>query len=162
VNHAQQDEKKRQRKVSKGLASNAPTPPFTPGPGSQTPATRPASISNNTSTTSLAVGSDVGSSTPPHRGLAEPEPQPERNVIVDMERNEVILLRRDWKWLGLKGKKVVQREEQHEEVRPSFRDINPLPIMVSIFRQPTNAIVLLGSGRLSRLLCLGVECCPNA
>lgn len=72
----------------------------------------------------------------------------QRKVIVDTERNEVILLRRDWRYLGLRRKKVEQREreEEHEEVRPSLRDINPLPIMVSIFRQPTNAIVLLGSG----------------
>lgn len=104
-------DKKRQRKMAKGLQSNAPTPPMTPGHA--TPSTRRAS-------------------------------EVDAEVVIDAERGEVILYERDWKYLGLKKKRVVEEQK----IKPSWRDINPLPIMATIFAKPTNAIVLLSSGVL--------------
>jgi hypothetical protein len=61
--------------------------------------------------------------------------------VVDTERNEVILYERDWRYLGLRKR----RSEEHQKIKPRFREINPLPVMATIFRKPTNAIVLLSS-----------------
>ena len=72
----------------------------------------------------------------------------EHVVRVDTEKKEVAVQRR---WLGLPKPKV---STEHEPVRPSFRDVNPLPTMWSIFKRPTNLIVLLSSGGLA-LPCVG-------
>lgn len=105
-------EEKRQRKLSKGLHSSAPTPPYTPGH-----ATPPAAIVD-------------------------------AEVMVDAERGQVITYERDWRYLGFRRRPV--REET--QIKPSFRDINPLPVMATIFAKPTNAIVLLSSS-MSPSLC---------
>lgn len=63
--------------------------------------------------------------------------------MVDTEKDEVILYSRDWRYLGLKKRRV----EEHQEIKPSFRDINPIPVMIVIFKKPTNAIVLLSSSK---------------
>lgn len=61
--------------------------------------------------------------------------------MVDTEKDEVVLYSRDWRYLGLKKRRV----EEYQEIKPSFRDINPIPVMIVIFKKPTNAIVLLSS-----------------
>lgn len=118
-------EKKRQRKLAKGLASSAPTPPMTPS-GLATPS-----------------ASTRRQSQPGSIPAAETETGTEAEIVVDAERSEVILYERDWRYLGLKRRRV----SEEQEIRPSWRDINPLPIMATIFARPTNAIVLLSSGR---------------
>ncbi len=102
-----QHDEKRQRKLARGLASNAPTPPMTPG-------RRPSTD----------------------------------HVAVDTEKDEVTVQRR---WYGLKKGKSEFTE--HEAIRPTFRDVNPLPTMWSIFKMPTNLIILLCSGWSSYPAC---------
>jgi hypothetical protein len=112
-------EKKRQRKVAKGLASTATTPAET---RAGTPSgTRPGSPV----TVAGSVGPDV-----------------------DVERQE-IRKQRKWlpKWLSRKSS-ASDSDSEHTEIKPSFRDVNPLPTMVSIFHSPTNAFVLCSSGLL--------------
>ena len=65
-------------------------------------------------------------------------------VMVDTEKNEVTVRR---PWFGLRGSNATT---EHEDVRPTIRDVNPIPTMVSIFRRPTNAIVLASSGQSRR------------
>jgi len=67
------------------------------------------------------------------------------SAVVDTENNEVVLYSRDWRYLGLKKRRV----EEHQKIKPSFRDINPIPVMIVIFKKPTNAIVLLSSSEYS-------------
>lgn len=62
------------------------------------------------------------------------------HVQVDEEKGVVVVKRKWWQF----GKKKV--EEEHEKIRPGWRDINPFPQMWSIFHQPTNAVVLFASG----------------
>lgn len=40
------------------------------------------------------------------------------------------------------------KKESSDKIRPGWRDINPFPTMLSIFRRPTNAVVLGASGIL--------------
>lgn len=121
--HTEQSrEKKRQRKLAKGLSSSAATPAMTPGHA--TPSTRRHSDPN----------------TPVGDADANAE------IVVDAERGQVILYERDWKYLGFRKRQV----SEEVEIRPSWRDINPLPVMATIFAKPTNAIVLLSSGKFIR------------
>lgn len=61
-------------------------------------------------------------------------------VAVDEEKGQVVVKRKWWQF----GKPKV--EEEHEKIKPGWRDVNPFPTMLSIFRQPTNAVVLFASG----------------
>jgi hypothetical protein len=120
-------EQKRQRKLAKGLPSTAPTPPMTnpPTPGHHT---RRAS---DTLATPVERGALDGSAT-------------EREVIVDTEKNEVVVKRR--RWFGLRRNKSAVKGEEHEKIRPNWRDTNPLPTMFSIFKSPCNSLSLFASG----------------
>ena len=115
-------EKKRQRKLAKGLSSSAATPAMTPGHA--TPSTR------RHSETETPIG----------------DTDADAEIVVDAERGQVILYERDWRYLGFKKRQV----SEEVEIRPSWRDINPLPVMATIFAKPTNAIVLLSSGKSIR------------
>ena len=106
IKRAMHDDDKRQQKLARGLASNAPTPPMTPA----------------------------------HR-----RPSAEQ-VVLYTEKNEVAVETR--RWLGLRKAEVTK---EHEAVRPSLRDVNPLPTMWSIFRRPTNLILLLSSGIFTKV-----------
>lgn len=50
------------------------------------------------------------------------------------------------KWLpfGAKGKRI--QAENEVEFKPTFRDLNPLPSMALILKQPTNLLILTSSG----------------
>jgi hypothetical protein len=61
-------------------------------------------------------------------------------VMLDLEQKEVVVKRSWWRF----GRK--RTEEEHETIRPSVRDVNPLPTMASIFKRPTNALILFSSG----------------
>lgn len=109
-------EKQRQRKLAKGLSSSAATPAMTPGHA--TPSTRR------------------------HSDPDTPATEADAEIVVDAERGEVILYERDWRYLGFRKRPVTGETK----ITPSWRDINPLPVMATIFAKPTNAIVLLSSG----------------
>jgi hypothetical protein len=116
IQHDEAKDKKRARKLSRGLSSTATTPPTT---GFPSPAgSRRGSIVDVTASSA----SDT------------------TRVVVDEEKGEVIVKRRWWEF----GKKKV--EEEHEKIRPGWRDINPFPTMWSIFHQPTNALSIFASG----------------
>jgi hypothetical protein len=110
-------EKKRAKKAALGLASTAATPATTT-PG--TPVRR-----DSVGAERAAVGAGTGTG---------PE------VMLDLEKEEVVVKRSWWRF-GRRG-----TEEQHETIRPSIRDVNPLPTMASIFKRPTNALILFSSG----------------
>ena len=91
-----------------------------------------------------------GHATPSTRRHSEPdspgaETDADAEIVVDAERGEVILYERDWRYLGFKKRQV----SEETKITPSWRDINPLPVMATIFAKPTNAIVLLSSGQSS-------------
>lgn len=113
-------EKKRQRKLAKGLSSAAPTPPVTnpPTPGHHT---------RRQSESAPAVET-------PTNGVS---------VDVDLEKDEVNVKRNRFGW---RGKASRGEEEEHAKIKPSWRDINPLPTMWSIFKSPTNSLGLFSSG----------------
>jgi len=113
-------EKKRQRKLAKGLPSTAPTPPMTNPP-------TPGEYSRRTSQTTLHADTDG----------TRADPQ----LAIDPEKNQVVVTRR--RWFGLLPAK---KEESHEKIRPSIRDINPLPTMLSLLKVPSNLIILCSSG----------------
>jgi hypothetical protein len=97
----------------------------------------------------IAKGLPSNAPTPPQTpGRRESTPAINTHAVVDTEKDEVILYSRDWRYLGLKKRRV----EEHQEIKPSFRDINPIPVMIVIFKKPTNAIVLLSSSKLLPLL----------
>jgi len=92
----------------------------------------------------IAKGLPSNAPTPPQTpGRRESTPAINTHAVVDSEKDEVILYSRDWRYLGLKRRRV----EEHQEIKPSFRDINPIPVMIVIFKKPTNAIVLLSSSK---------------
>ena len=92
----------------------------------------------------IAKGLPSNAPTPPQTpGRRESTPAINTQAVVDTEKDEVILYSRDWRYLGLKKRRV----EEHQEIKPSFRDINPIPVMIVIFKKPTNAIVLLSSSK---------------
>lgn len=131
--HDEAKERKRARKQSRGLSSTATTPPTTVLPSPS--ASRRASFS----------GGSVHAAPASQQGSA---------VLVDEEKGEIIVRRKWWQF----GKKKVA--EEHEKIRPGWRDINPFPIMLSIFSQPTNAVVLFASGESSLLpVSLGWQHC---
>ncbi|KAL7421942.1 hypothetical protein Q5752_003714 [Cryptotrichosporon argae] len=119
------DERRRARKASRGLASNAATPPTTtPGTpwGTLTPGRGARTLARRDSDASAANSGT-------------------RDVDVDIEARSVVVRT----WYGRRRRRLV---EEHEPVRLSLRDINPLPPMLAIFAAPTNAIVLVCSGLL--------------
>lgn len=122
------NEKKRQRKLAKGLASSAPTPPMTnpPTPGEHT--RRPSHSA------SLSAGTTLQGD--------------ELEVDVDPEAAEVTVKRR--RWFGLLPAKKME-ETGHADIRPSLRDINPLPTMWSLLKEPTNTIILCSSSTVCPL-----------
>jgi len=122
LHHDEAAERKRQRKRARGLDSKAATPPMTPFDGAQTPVTRRASEV------------DLPISSPGERGDTP-------LVRVDVERGEVKVIRR--RWFGLRKAEL---ETEHEAIHPTLRDVNPLPAMWSIWKRPTNVIILLSSG----------------
>lgn len=115
--HDASAEKKRAKKAALGLASTAATPATTT-PG--TPVRR-----DSVGAERAAVDAGTG---------ASPE------VMLDLEKKEVVVKRSWWRF-GRRG-----TEEEHETIRPSIRDVNPLPTMASIFKRPTNALILFSSG----------------
>jgi hypothetical protein len=122
--HDASAEKKRAKKAALGLASTAATPATTT-PG--TPVRRD-SVGVDAEQGAVGVGS-VGVGTG-----RDPE------VMLDLEQKEVVVKRSWWRF----GRK--RTEEEHETIRPSVRDVNPLPTMASIFKRPTNALILFSSG----------------
>ena len=123
-------EKKRQRKLAKGLPSTAPTPPLTV-PGT------PHSHSRRPSQEALRTATDAETQEQ-GQGIEQ------RELAVDPEKNEVVVTRR--RWFGLLPAKKM--DESIEKVRPSIRDINPLPTMWSLLKVPSNLIILCSSGAL--------------
>ncbi|KAI9639325.1 major facilitator superfamily domain-containing protein [Dioszegia hungarica] len=117
IHNDEAKDKKRARKISRGLSSTATTPPTT---GFPSPAT---SRRGSMVDVSSGGGADVA-------------------VAVDEEKGQVVVKRKWWQF----GKPKV--EEEHEKIKPGWRDVNPFPTMLSIFRQPTNAVVLFASGIL--------------
>lgn len=119
MHHDEAKEKKRQRKLAKGLSSAAATPPATnpPTPGHQ----------SRRQSHTAASGEEV-------------------SVDVDLERDEVTVKpkRRLFPWS--KRPLRSEEEEEHANIKPSWRDINPLPTMWSIFKSPTNSLGLFSSG----------------
>jgi hypothetical protein len=61
-------------------------------------------------------------------------------VVLDMKKTDVVVKQGWWKF----GRK--KEVEGHEEIRPTLRDVNPFPTMLSIFKRPTNALILFSSG----------------
>ena len=120
MNHEEQKEKKRRRKLEKGLPSTAPTPPLTnpPTPGHE----------------SSRQSHDASFVTPGEN----------RQVVIDTERDEIVV-KRTRNWNPFRKSSKVQ-EEEHEKIQPNWRDTNPLPTMYSIFKSPTNSISLVASG----------------
>ena len=116
-------DKRRQRKIARGLPSTAPTPPLTepPTPGGHTRRASQATLSAH---------------------LNEEGTTEDKQLSIDPENNEVVVTRR--RWFGLLPAK---KEETHEKIRPSIRDINPLPTMWSLLKVPSNLIILCSSGR---------------
>lgn len=120
LHHDEVKERKRQKKLAKGLPSTAATPATTT-PG--TPVRRYSEKSD--APPSLGGTTDV-------------------DVRVDPERGEVNVRRKWWTVAG--WRKAPASEEEHEKIRPSLRDVNPFPPMVSIFHSSTNALILVCSG----------------
>lgn len=108
-------EKKRQRKVARGLASDAPTP----------------------------------ATTAPHSRATSGLATPAFTEATDVEAAD-----------GSKGEKgpswwrrhtpnwLHRKDKEGAEYRPTLRDVNPLPVMISIWRVPSNTLVLVCSGFL--------------
>jgi hypothetical protein len=154
------NEKKRQRKLAKGLASTAPTPPATnpPTPGAHT--------RRHSHSVPLSAGTTL------HGGDVE--------IDINRDAAEVTVKRR--RWFGLLPAKQTEEETGHAVIRPSLRDINPLPTMWSLLKEPTNAIILCSSSTISPSLivlaltirsalrcpvhyplhCLGHSCCVSS
>lgn len=113
-------EKKRARKRAKGLASTATTP------------------------------AETRRGTPSASGAMTPATRPGSVHDLDVERGEEEE-ERPRRLLGLRRRLPSWMPfaigEAHE-ISPSFRDVNPIPTMISIFRSPTNAGVLISSGLL--------------
>lgn len=113
-------EKKRQRKLARGLSSDAPTPATT------------APHSRHTSgIVTPALTEAFTEATVVEAGGADEKGGKRRNL---------------WKrhtpsWLH-------RKEKEEDEYRPTLRDVNPLPVMISIWRVPTNTVVLICSGFL--------------
>lgn len=99
----------------------------------------------------LAKGLSSSAPTPP--ATQPPSKPPTRRnsiesteeIIVEPDRNEVTLKH---KWYDPRGFRKTKTAEEHAKVQPSIRDVNPFPTMLSIFRQPTNAVILFSSGEL--------------
>jgi hypothetical protein len=121
--HDASAEKKRAKKAALGLASTAATPATTT-PG--TPVRRDS------------VGAEQAAVNVGHVATGGTGASPE--VMLDLEKKEVVVKRSWWRF----GRK--RTEEEHETIRPSIRDVNPLPTMASIFKRPTNALILFSSG----------------
>lgn len=112
-------EEKRQRKLAKGLSSNATTP-------APTHPTTPISgaMTPVTAPGSIHEGSDA-------------------DVDVELAAEVPRKPRIRWpQWMPFVS------NNESDDIKPSFRDVNPIPTMISIFHSPTNAIVLVCSGLL--------------
>ncbi|WWC69996.1 uncharacterized protein I206_103940 [Kwoniella pini CBS 10737] len=74
-----------------------------------------------------------------------------RAIEIDVEKQPGFLKQGEMKvkigrnWYG--KKKIINQEEE-ELVKLSFRDINPLPTMISVVRKPANSVLLTSSGIL--------------
>lgn len=123
IHNDEAKEKKRVRKISRGVSSTATTPPTTGFP-------------------SPAIS---------RRGSFADIPNAEVAVNIDEEKGEVVVKRKWWHF----GKKKV--EEEHEKIKPGWRDVNPFPTMLIIFRKPTNAVVLFASGAYTFLCYVDLE-----
>lgn len=115
LKHQAQLEKKRQRKISRGLTSDAPTPATTAPNSRMTSGVVTPAFTEATTDVEAATGKEDGSPS--------------------------------W-WRRHTPAWMHRKDKEGAEYRPTLRDVNPLPVMISIWRVPSNTVVLICSGFL--------------
>lgn len=113
-------EKKRQRKLARGLASDAPTP----------------------ATTAPHSRATSGAATPAFTDATDVEAQEQ-----EQEQDGKAEQGPGW-WRRHTPQWAHRKDREGAEYRPTLRDVNPLPVMISIWRVPSNTVVLVCSGFL--------------
>lgn len=149
------DERKRLRKLEKGLRSGDVTPgttvPPTPKAGTSnggTPQEVEIDAKDRNATDNdpekTAVPTPISAST-----IIPPNPKPIDHIKVDLE-NKDIAIRSEKRILSQRlpwnKRKTAVVEEEHEKVKLTLADVNPGPAMWQIVKKPNNVLAILSSG----------------
>ncbi len=129
------DEKKRARKLRKGLTSTDVTPattvPPTPRTGAQTPARSIVASRNESISAPLDPAHYLGDAT---------------EAVYLTEKASTNGPRGVFRLFGKRKAQVTATGEEHVAVKLSITDVNPLPPMWSVLKQPNNLLAVLCSG----------------
>ncbi|KAJ9110434.1 hypothetical protein QFC19_001560 [Naganishia cerealis] len=149
--HHEVQEKKRLKKIKKGMLSSDPTPGTTVPP---TPATRtgfhtPEANEEHTLVASSALESrvEVSASVDERSGVPTPVESIEKeHVHRSMDNMHPVMKHRHWKfWQRAKAQ---EEDENGIPIQLSLKDVNPLPAMWHILKRPNNFLGVVCSGGL--------------
>lgn len=143
--HHESKEKKRIKKITRGLSTSDPTPATTVPP---TPATRTGfhtPVEDEDDTLVKSSRSDVAgnlsgqSGMPPYADVVAKE-----RALQNVEDMHPVMKRRHWKFW--KKRKSTEHDDNEIEIQLSLKDANPLPAMWHILKRPNNALGVVCSG----------------
>lgn len=147
--HHESAEKKRIKKIQRGLSSSDPTPGTTvpPTPTARTGFHTPAEGEEDTLVTSSTM--DVKSGSAPTALSGTPTSTnrlAHERAIQDVEDMHPVMKRRNWKFWEKPN--VTEHDENEIEIQLSLKDINPLPAMWHILKRPNNSLGVVCSGKV--------------
>ncbi|KAK4689297.1 hypothetical protein P7C73_g807, partial [Tremellales sp. Uapishka_1] len=99
----------------------------------------------------LAKGLASSAVTPAESGFVTPATRRGSHADVEIAEKEVVLTTKTSRWgrmIGRGGGSQAGGAEEHESIKLSPRDVNPLPQMASIFKKLPNSVILFCSGLL--------------
>jgi hypothetical protein len=145
--HHESQEKKRIKKVQRGLSSSDPTPGTTvpPTPTARTGFHTPVDEEDDTLVAPSTVEAKSGfatsapSGTPTSADLLAHE-----RAVQDVGDMHPVMKRHNWKFW--KKPKSAEHEDNEIEIQLSLKDINPLPAMWHILKRPNNFLGVVCSG----------------
>lgn len=144
--HHEVQEKKRLKKIKKGMSSSDPTPGTTvpPTPALYTGFHTPEAHEEHTLVAQTANASQANPSVQ-ELGTSTPNKLPEQETVQQsMDHMHPVMQHRHWKiWKKAKAK---EEDENGIPIRLSLKDINPLPAMWHILKRPNNLLGVVCSG----------------
>lgn len=146
--HHENVEKKRIKKIRRGLSSSDPTPGTTvpPTPTARTGFHTPAE-EEDTLVASSTLGAKSGSPTTEPSGTpTSTDVLAHERAIQDVGDMHPVMKRRHWKFW--KKRKSTEHDDNEIEIQLSLKDVNPLPAMWHILKRPNNFLGVVCSGKI--------------
>jgi hypothetical protein len=138
--HQQHEEKKRARKLKKGLSSRDPTPGTTVPPTPRTGTHTPQQLEHGART-----------------GKTDDMATPDRNNTGSAAKEAIFKLAEPpqkqsfLNRIGLNRQRSVQDGEEHVKIKLSITDVNPLPPMWAVLKKPNSLLAVFCSGAYERM-----------